>query len=55
MPKSNDPIKRDNTDIEKLRRRWPHASDDEILDLLSQWTEELDELEEKDRNEGGKT
>lgn len=55
MPKKdNDPLKRDNTEIEKMRRRWPNASDDEILDLLSQWTEELDDLEEEDKNRDGK-
>lgn len=55
MPKrDNDPLKKDNIEIEKLRRRWPSASDDQILNWLTQWTEELDDLEEEDKNQGGK-
>lgn len=50
----NDPIKRDDIDIEKARRRWPTATDDEILGLLVEWANELDGLEKKDQEKGDK-
>jgi hypothetical protein len=52
VPKKDDPIRRDNTDIEMLRRRWPNRSDDEILKLLSEFTADLDSQEEQDKRDG---
>lgn len=44
---AKDPIERDEARIERVRKRWPHKPEDEILELLALLRDELDEAEER--------
>lgn len=46
---AKDPIERDEAKIERVRKRWPHKPEDEILQLLALFNDELDEAEERDK------
>jgi hypothetical protein len=45
-----DPIRRDDAKIERVRKKWRHTPEDEILELLGLLSDQLDEEEERDKH-----